>query len=76
MYKAEIEIYKKNQLVSTGLMIEQCRAEFHQFDKMCGPDEKVIIEMEKEINLLRGRVKALEKENSNLKENLGQIQER
>lgn len=76
MYKNDIEIYKKNQMVSTSLMIEQCHAEFKQFEKMCGPDEKAMVEMESMIAALKGRVNALEKENTNLRENLAQIQER
>lgn len=76
MYKNDIEIYKKNQMVSTSLMIEQCHAEFKQFDKMCSPDEKIMIEMENQITVLKGRLGTLEKENSNLRENLAKIQER
>jgi len=63
-------------MAKTDLEIKRCREYCQEFDKLCSTEDRAMVELQGENDLLKGKVRALEKENTNLKSNLELIQER
>lgn len=75
-YRRELELYKKNQLLSTDVEIRKCKDYCAEFDKILSPDDRMFQELQSENAELKGQLRAMSKENMNLRKNLEVLQER